>query len=448
MVEQLRGLGSSNGATREVELPEYPLDVWPNDLANYFDVCGKCVGAPAAMAAVSAEAILAAVIGNTRPIIRKEGYRIPPAIWTFDLAEPGTGKSAMLDHAMELVIGRQLDAEVEFDLAMEWYEEQKAKRKKGDDEPPPEKPTLEHYYTHSATVEALGPITKHSPGICVVKDELIGMILDFNAYKNNKGSDRQAYLTWWSGQRGAKVDRIGSGSTITGNGVVCVTGSIQSGRFAELAGETAKDGLLARFLGTVHPDLVVRDNEEVISERDVMAAKNYIGPLRRREMAPTVTFSDKARRIYHEWTEDNAELTQSATGPARHFTSKLPLHFLKLIALLHCVHDPGAQLEHVHAQTVADARALLEYHRAHTEAAYAMIDITVNPQPLSVRQSLVWAIERCGGRASLSEIYAKRGRHDKAETLRADLEILVSEGVVRMEVVPTAGRSATVYVLA
>ena len=132
----------------------------------------------------------------------------------------------------------------------------------------------------------------------------------------------------------------------------------------------------------------------------------------------------------------------------RHLLSKLPLHFLKLTALLHCVWDPGCREKEVSTERVLAGKRLLEYHRDHTMAAYAMINFASAPRPMGMRESILRAIERCGGSATLNEIRIKRGGHDKGDELRTELEAMVLGGILRMEIVETGGRPATKYTVA
>lgn len=435
---------TANGHTPEIELPDYPLDIWPDALGRYFETAARCVGAPVAMATVPAQSIIAGLIGNSRPIIAKAGYPIPPAIWTFDLAEPGTGKSPMLGHARRLVTRMQYDAKQFHDLQMGEYVELVAEHHRGEPDPPKPAP-FQHYYTDNATIESLAPICEYSAGITMIRDELVGWLHDLNAYRSGRGSDRQAWLTFWSGQEGTKTDRKSSGVVMPAHAVVCITGSIQPGRFAELAGETAKDGMLARFLGAMHPDVVVSWNDYTLEERDLEDARAYLYPLRKAPPAPAAVLSERAIDLYREWDQENAQLTQAAQGPLRHLLSKLPLHLLKLVALLHCVYDPEAREREVNWRRMRDGIRLLEYHRQHTEVAYSMIAIPANRKPVGAKRSILWAIERMDGVATLKEIRVKTGGHMSSEELVGHLDALVAEEYLDVEVVPTGGRPATKY---
>src|ERR1035441_1517521 len=90
-------------------------------------------------------------------------------------------------------------------------------------------------------------LDKNSRGLLLERDELLGWLLSFNQYKKNGGSDRQMWLSIWSGSD-FTVDRKSDGySLFVHNPFVGVTGGIQPDRLRALR-DGAEDGLIDRFL--------------------------------------------------------------------------------------------------------------------------------------------------------------------------------------------------------
>jgi hypothetical protein len=176
---------------RTGSVPAYPVDVWPELLADYFRASATTVGAPVDMVATFATPIIAAVIGNRRPLMVKPGMVVRPILWTAIIAGVSTGKSGALEHAFALVSGLQSDAVEAYRWKLERYEtEQKTAGANGQS-----RPVLEHFYTGNATLEWFGPAARDSAGIAMVRDELLGWLRDFDAYRSGKGGDRQTWLS-------------------------------------------------------------------------------------------------------------------------------------------------------------------------------------------------------------------------------------------------------------
>lgn len=448
---RLEAMASGNGAAPGITLPAYPLDVWPEPLAHYFDQYAKMVGAPVGMIANPATSILSGVIGNSRPVIVKEGYRVAPAIWTFDLAEPGTGKSPMLKGARNLVSSLQRDAKDTAEWLMEEYIETVAARERNDHSPMPPRPEeAQTYFTDSATIEKIGDICETSAGMCMIRDELIGWLYDLNVYRGGRGSDRQAWQTFWSGQENTSVHRKSSNVVMPANPVVAICGGIQPGLFPQLAKDAIEDGMLARFLGSVYPDVVIEFNLTRLEEGTLAAARELTAQLRKRPAARPVQFSRRCLSLLHEWDQNNKPARQAAVGAVRNFLSKLVDQVVKLAALLHCVHDPHAVADGVSQERLEDAMSLMDYYRHHTLYAYHYLNILSADIPAGERITAMAAIRRAGGSATRTEIQRGTGGHWNRDMMTSVLEALLDVGWVERSIISreeTGGKQAEVYTI-
>jgi hypothetical protein len=445
---QLLAMANGNGAGYATGLPEYPLSIWPDILAEYFTAYARMIDAPVGMIACPAAPVLAGIIGNRRPIFEKIGHRIHPAIWTVEIAEPSTAKSPMLAGARELAVQLQVTARMTHDSAKRAYALNLQDLPRGQPEPPPP-PDLEHFYTDDCTVEQIGPICEASAGVVFTNDELLRWLKSFNAYKGGKGADWETWLSFWSGIRHNKIDRKTQNLIMPERGVVCLCGSIQPDRLNELSASAVKDGMLARFLMSTYPANVQRVNDNTLPDDLVVDAVDLAGKLRLATETEPVFFSPAARKLYAEWwNDDMAPRAEASHGPVRHFLGKLKDQILKLAALLHCVHDPRVVATNVGRRTIEDAIDLIDFHRAHTLHAYQYLALPSDQSPVNPGRKILWTIRRLGGSATLEEIRVARGNHDKAAFLLEVLGAEVEASRLTVEMIPTGGRPATRYTIA
>jgi len=126
------------------------------------------------------------------------------------------------------------------------------------------------------------------------------------------------------------------------------------------------------------------------------------------------------------------------------------LHALKVIALLHCVHDPGSLAKEVSRDRIEDALTLVEYHRQHTLLAYEYLNIPSDHSPVGPRRTVLAAIRRLGGSATIEQIRNATGRHFTGELIRSALIPDLASGAVEEESIRPdggVGRSATQFTL-
>lgn len=425
------------------DLPDYPLWIWPAALREYLSTAAATIGAPADMAAVPMAAILAAVIGNRRPVLTKRGYPGKPALWTMVIADSATGKSPMLDVACDLIVKLQSDAVYSYQLAMNEYEETMAAAKKGEKHLVI-KPQMEHFISTNATMEWFAPAAASSPGIVMERDELLGWLRDMDAYRSGKGGDRQTWLTLWSGGM-LKVDRKGAETIFAPNPVVCVTGGIQPGKFPELARDAAEDGFMARFLISLHPPRVPGLTRDEMPEDALEGARELVSLLRQYHQRDPVVYSAASFNLLEEWDRDNAPKIEAADRTLRPMLGKMRGQVTKLAALLHCVHDPEGRTKELNDETLAMGIELAEYHRAHGIRAYELLGITADAAQVGLPRRIVWALRRNDGQATTTELYGLMGNHVQAPEMARALDDLEIEGVIESTKTEGKGRPGRVY---
>ncbi len=179
-------------------LPPFPTEIFPPAVRRYVEEGAAALDVPVEMIALPLLGFAAGAIGNSRRIRLKHGYEQGSALWLAVIGRPGSGKTPALDYARHPVDVLQAEASARFRVALrEW--EHRVNVHKVDKLPggPPERPREPGYYAVDATWEALAPMLEASPGLALVRDELVAWVRSHDAYR--KGGDRQNWLSLWAG---------------------------------------------------------------------------------------------------------------------------------------------------------------------------------------------------------------------------------------------------------
>ena len=223
-----------------------------------------------------------AVVGRTARIELKDGWHEYPVLWMATVAPPGTGKTPAAKTAHQPLKALQQDAKRHFDSELEAYDLDLAEweaagraRKAGKAGQPrgkrPRRPVFESYYSADATTEALAEMLQFTPGVALQRDELIGWVVGFDAYRSGRGGDRQNALSSWSSSA-LKVDRKSKDSIIVDTPVITIAGGIQPDVLPELATEARPPRWLPRAFLWSYPDSKVPAGLRTASSRASAAA--------------------------------------------------------------------------------------------------------------------------------------------------------------------------------
>jgi putative DNA primase/helicase len=262
-------------------VPEFPLDLLPNDLVPWIGDAAERARFRPDFAAAASMVALGSVIG------RKIGIRLKQRddwteygnVWGALIGPPSALKSPAMRAAMRPFKTLQASADAAFKAKAEEHAKtleafkmrKEAKRKatvtalaKNDkaevdlgDMAPPEAPIARTYWTSDATAERLGELLAENPcGLLVERDELSSLLVTLEDERN--ATARGLYLSGWSGNEGYRFDRIMRGTTALPKFALSVVGGIQPGPLTRyvrgaFSGERA-DGLLQRFQLSVWPD--------------------------------------------------------------------------------------------------------------------------------------------------------------------------------------------------
>lgn len=428
----------------EIEsLPEFPVDVFPRPIRKYIEDGATAINVPPDMIAVPLLGFAAGVIGNTRAIAVKPGWVERPNLWLAMIGDPGSGKSPANDYARAPLDELQSDAwnTYQSDLA-EWEQAiANAKTSKGASGEPPDRPVLDHYFTTDATTEALASILSTSPGVAMVRDELVGWVKSHDAYK--KGGDRQSYLSLWAGAP-LKVDRSSVTVKYIHHPCVPIIGGIQPDILPDLADEAQRrDGFVERMLMAWPNPRPIIWNDSALDSVAAATTTFIFRQLRipRASETSVVGFTPDARKAFGSWYEENGRIITESQGLAAGFYSKYPGQLARIALVLHALHYPDKPQRQVDVDTVSDAIQVIEYFRKHLFRVLPRFSAMGTTKSAGLATRILRVLSNTGGEwVARRELRQGLGNSVDAADIDEVLEALEGEGRVENRIVPTGAR--------
>lgn len=448
------GLGSFSAPDG---LPTFPTEVFAEPVRQYISQSARTIGIAPDFIGLPLIAYIAGVMGNSHFLHVKHGWDIYPSFWTCVIAETGTGKTPGGEKARDPVNDLQASAWDGFEQDLAEYEDDIRRAKIDPTLEVRSQPHMEQFLTSDITTEAIADALQYGTGLTVTKDELLGWVLQFDAYRSGgKGSDRQSYMSMWSNSD-LKIDRKSKPSIIISKPVVNVTGGIQPGQLDRLEDEVSEgDGFLARFLFSFLDDArPPRWTDEELSPELRERVVELIGSLRRpmSEEPRGVRLSDSALFEFKSWSDENADAQIGAHSFVRALFAKFPQHCGRIALLLHCLDNPVYPSSvDLSKSTMMAAITLTEYFRAHAlcVAEYFGAGGFTPPTDLTgLRAKVFNAVQRDGPEWVTRGTINKRTGRASAESKKTTLDELVASGYLEHRNVPTdsarGGRPTETY---
>ena len=233
------------------DVSAFPISVFPASLQTLIEEGGNALNVPHDYLALPILALAGSAVANSRHIALTRSHTEPPCLYACIVGPPGTLKTPALK-----ILRRPLD-EIQSRKLETWQKEMDARESLEREVRGPE-PVLERVIVNDTTVETLALILHKNPrGVALIRDELSGLIASFNQYKGGKGSDKQFWLSCWSGDA-IYIDRKTEKSNRGGplhvyQPFVGIVGGIQPDVLPAIGGECrrgsrpAQDGFMDRF---------------------------------------------------------------------------------------------------------------------------------------------------------------------------------------------------------
>jgi len=438
----------------------FPVDALPCSVSKLITVAGRANRCDESFFALPILSVLAAAIGNTRRLEIKEGYQVPPVLWTLVIGESGSGKSPALTCAYqpleeinlrlmtenEEAIRKFMKDEVTYKKALKAFE----KAKGGDPPDPPRNVEAKQIVVSDITVEALAVILKsNSRGLLLFCDELAGFIKNLNRY-NKGGGDEQAYLSMYDA-RSLNVVRKGNGPTPlvlnVERAAVCITGGIQPAILEECLTSGLRDsGFAARIMMAEPPRKAGKWSDEAISSSVFEPYSELVKRMYQLDfeagLPMVVRPASKAKEIYVTYHNKLEKAAVAATGELAASLSKIKDVALRLALIHHCCVNDGPELK---PESMMCGIQIAEWFEREARRINEKANESLEDQS---RRKLAELIRRKGGSITFRELQqSKRGvNNDKdAEAILRDLE---SNGFGKIEPYkPPTGKATRRFVL-
>ncbi len=417
--EALEAAHASNGHSVHVELVQeewtepiplvdaqevqLPLNSLPRCIRQFAEETALAMPCPVDLVAIACLTAAATAIGTSRQVRIKSGWVEGPRLWTAIVCDPGTMKSPALQRAMEPLRALQRRWKSEFDRETIDHEREssiydarvgefkanvKDAVKNNEDipemPPKPDAPKFRQCMTTNTTLESLCPLLHDNPrGLVLCKDELTGWVRSLNEYKGGKGSDRQEWLSLWSGAD-IIINRKGK-TTFVANPLVNVVGCLPPDVLGELNDEYGReDGFIHRILFAwpasqpahfsdleVYPDT----SNAYGNLFDRLFALHPVRSPSSGELEPeTLCFQPDARGLFIEFVDSLAgeQTIEGFQDCYRGVWSKLKGYCARLALVVHvCRAEMGeTDNQDIDANSTEAAIALIDYFKGQAKRVY------------------------------------------------------------------------------
>lgn len=297
----------------------------------------------------------------------------------------------------------------------------------------------------------------------ITGDELASVLLGLNQYKNGKGSDKEAYLSFYDAGP-AKIDRKTSTppSIHILRAFVAITGGIQPGVARRLFGaEEFDSGLGARFLFAAPPEVTRKWTDTTISK----TASDSLGAVYHKllglkgqtvdgDVLPThVPLSPAAKAAFAEfYNAVRLERAEDDNGRVKAMLAKIIGGAARLALILHeiaiAAEEPGVMPGIIDEKSMLAGITLARWFANEARRIYAMFGEATEEKQ---NRELVELIQRRGGQISVRDLrQCRRKYRDDPKQAQADLQGLADAGIGEWRTTtqnPNGGRQSCVFVL-
>lgn len=426
-------------------VPAFPISVFSAPISNLLREGKAAYGVPADFIGVPLIALVGGTMGDSYRIEIKPGFEERPVVWTAVVAHPGSGKTPASSAARHAVDKLQGAARATYKEALQAHEQDMAAYlalDRTDRGVKPIKPVMEHFFTTDSTLEALAQALDSSAGLTLIRDEVVGFVKSFDAYRGGRGGDRQNWLSLWSSAP-IKIDRKSDDPIYVTDPVACVTGGVQPEMLQELAEEAGRrDGFLERFLWGFPDSQTPAWTEDAVSAVTFSQVAEIFGKLRREKPCEEpVRLSEDAKALWVRWYNENVRLTADAPGLLAGVYSKLPVQLARLTLILWALsHADDPTAVRVDAATMSGAIELVEYFRACAHRVMTRFGLAAVTKAGGLAARCYNVLRRASGEwVTGTEMNRALGGHTLAADYEAALSELEEMGLVEASTAKAAG---------
>jgi len=255
---------------------EFPIDIFPIDIQNYFIDCRDTLNSSIDYMACSFLWMLSLIVGNTFKVRVKNGWIEAGILWIIIVGKQGIGKTPSINNIIYPIRNINKAEAKRYGRELKRYEEY-LELSKEDKKNSVEikKPTKTQFIVNDITQEALISTHEQVPNaLGVFRDEIAGWIKDMNKYR--AGSDKEFWLDSWNNKEWFK-DRVTSKSAMIDQMFMPILGGVQPTIFSEFyTADNEENGFIDRLLIS-YPELVVNNyNEDEINENIITWYSDFI----------------------------------------------------------------------------------------------------------------------------------------------------------------------------
>jgi hypothetical protein len=427
-------------ATTIPDVP-FPLESFPPPVAAWLEVTANRARVPVSFVAIPFLAFTGALVGRQLALEVGPGWHERGTLWVALVAPTGLGKTPALAAA------REPFWQIHHENWRAWYDYGRKSHLIWD----PPRPPLAPLFVTSTAMPDLAAALERSVGLCLLRDELYGLI---RAIDRRQGEDRQHFLALWSGEPLLPSDPVHPAVL---DPVVSIVGGLQP-LLLHRARSRDQDGFLERFLLVYPTGRMDRWREEEVAAIPSPDTEGIVTLLRPLRAIPQAEGNPDARVIpqepgaaaaWEEWFNGNLDQHHLSSVTIAGFYRKLPSHLARIALVLHALWQANGPTVPLSEETMRRAIAIVEYLRVHEHRAGTVLGRRSHLRNAEtafqerVYRTLATLADR-GGQVPRSRLLAALGK-PAAKSFDELIAVMERLGHITIETTPTGGRPATSY---
>lgn len=385
-----------NISSKESEVKEnddFPIVAFPEKIQQIIHAFHAAYKLPKSYYGLSILTVCGAVIGNAYSLKYKEGYFVPPIIYSAIVGNASVGKTPAIRLCLKPILKIEEAYNQSYKEVLCEWEKEISQLNKGDTQPP--KPYRKELIINDATTEAIHYVLSRNPrGLILFQDELLAWINNLNKYSN--GSDMEYWLSNWSNVP-AKINRATKETLMIPKPCTSVIGGLQPAVLDNLAKNGRKDnGFLVRILFAFpknlkkpyESDFDLNPNVYQEYENLILGLNNLSNDVVKDENTNEwkidtiiIHLSDRARCVYKKWNKSNTDkINKTEDDSLKSLYGKLENYCLRFALILELMTVVCNQEEihpimcEVNQNTMINAILLTEYFRTTGEKVLNRIE--------------------------------------------------------------------------